>query len=585
MALECPTVPKTGAIGLEQRRACPQAHAGVARHDRERGDMPALLIPEHPHFEDESERLVWDALRARLRDGDVLLHGVRITDPRHGEVEIDLLLLMPDCGAAVIEVKGGHVTFAGGQWRQNDASGSHEIDPVRQARNGVYALKRYLEGQPTWSRGALRAGWLLAFPYVAVSGAMGPEARRDLILGRDDLPEAAGIAYDRLWSPESQTPLPAQGWVESALDLLLGVPDTERAILARTEARLRHSDELTAAQATLLAVVRNNPRIEITGSAGTGKTWLAIEQARRWAQAGERVCFVSYGRGVAEMARRAAQTLPRSQQPAYVGTFHQLGYQWGVHPGPAEPGDFWTAAAPARMTEAAGALDSSARFTAFVVDEAQDFADSWWTALLASAASDSFRLAVFRDDEQVVFSDRKGRPDLPLTPLVLDENLRNARQIVDTFRPLLTSPVTAMGGDGFPVRYVQCDPDAVMDAADTAVMTLHDHGGWLPEHIALLTTKHRHPVQAQQADDKVAYWDGLWSDHTVFYSTVSGFKGLERPVVVLAVNGFHDGIDPRSVLYAGMSRARDLLVVVGAPDELAMILTPKMMRRLERGVA
>jgi superfamily I DNA/RNA helicase len=235
------------------------------------------------------------------------------------------------------------------------------------------------------------------------------------------------------------------------------------------------------------------------------------------------------------------------------------------------------------MTEAAVALESSARFTAFVVDEAQDFADSWWTALLASAASDSFRLAVFRDDEQVVFSDRRGRPDLPLTPLVLDENLRNAKQIVDTFRPLLNSPVTAMGGDGFPVRYVRCDPDAVMDAADTAVMTLHDHGGWLPEHIALLTTKHRHPVQAQQADDKVAYWDGLWADHTVFYSTVSGFKGLERPVVVLAVNGFHDGIDPRSVLYAGMSRARDLLVVVGAPDELAMILTPKMMRRLERG--
>ncbi|MFZ4485706.1 MAG: NERD domain-containing protein [Candidatus Nanopelagicales bacterium] len=547
--------------------------------------MPVLLIPEHPHFEDESERLVWEALRTHLRDGDVLLHGVRITDPRHGEVEIDLLLLMPDCGAAVIEVKGGHVTFTDGQWRQNDVSGSHEIDPVRQARNGVYALKRYLEGQPTWSRGALRAGWLLAFPYMTVSGAMGPEARRDLILGRDDLPEAAGIAYDRLWSPEFQTPLPGQGWVESALDLLLGVPDTEREILARTEARLRHSDELTAAQATLLAVVRNNPRIEITGSAGTGKTWLAIEQARRWAQAGERVCFVSYGRGVAEMARRATQALPRSQQPAYVGTFHQLGYQWGVHPGPAEPGDFWTAAAPARMTEAAGALDASARFTAFVVDEAQDFADSWWTALLASAASDSFRLAVFRDDEQVVFSDRKGRPDLPLTPLVLDENLRNAKQIVDTFRPLLTSPVTAMGGDGFPVRYIRCDPDAVMDAADTAVMTLHDHGGWLPEHIALLTTKHRHPVQAQQADDKVAYWDGLWADHTVFYSTVSGFKGLERPVVVLAVNGFHDGIDPRSVLYAGMSRARDLLVVVGAPDELAMILTPKMMRRLERGVA
>ena len=552
--------------------------------------MSVLLIPEHPHFEDESEQVVWEALRSQLRDGDVLLHGVRFTDLTHGEVEIDLLILMPDCGAAVIEVKGGHVTFTQGEWRQSDASGSRQIHPVTQARNGVYALKRYLEAQPSWSRGALRAGWLLAFPYLTVTGAMGPEARRDLILGREDLPEAAAITYDRLWSPEFQTPLPADGWVEAALDLLLGAPDSEREILARTEARLRHSDELAATQANLLSIVRNNPRIEITGSAGTGKTWLAIEQARRWAQMGERVCFVSYGRGVAEMARRATEALPSSQQPAYVGTFHQLGYQWGVHPGPAEPNDFWTAEAPTRMTEAARTLQPSSRFTAFVIDEAQDFADSWWTALLASAASDSFRLACFRDDEQSVFSDRKGRPDLPLTPLVLDENLRNAKQIVDTFRPLLTSPVTAMGGDGFPVQYVPCEPDDdmgnanVISMADTMVMSLHDHGGWLPEHIALLTTKHRHPEHLLQAEDKVAYWNGLWSDHTVFYSTVSGFKGLERPVVVLAVNGFHDGIDPRSVLYAGMSRARDLLVVVGAREELTRILTPKMMRRLERGI-
>ncbi len=552
--------------------------------------MAALTIPEHPHFEDQSEQVVWDALRSQLRDDDVLLHGVRFTDPTHGEVEIDLLILMPDCGAAVIEVKGGHVTFTQGEWRQSDASGSRQIHPILQARNGVYALKRYLEAQPSWSRGALRAGWLLALPYLTVTGAMGPEARRDLILGREDLPEAAAITYDRLWSPEFQTPLPADGWVEAALDLLLGAPDSDREILARTEARLRHSDELTAAHANLLGIIRNIPRIEVTGSAGTGKTWLAIEQARRWAQMGERVCFVSYGRGVAEMARRATETLPRSQQPAYVGTFHQLGYQWGVHPGPAEPNDFWTAEAPARMTEAARALEPSSRFTAFVIDEAQDFADSWWTALLGSAASDSFRLACFRDDEQSVFSDRKGRPDLPLTPLVLDENLRNTKQIVDTFRPLLTSPVTAMGGDGFPVQYVPCEPNDdigranVIRMADTMVMSLHDHGGWLPEHIALLTTKHRHPEQLLQAEDKVAYWNGLWSDHTVFYSTVSGFKGLERPVVVLAVNGFHDGIDPRSVLYAGMSRARDLLVVVGSRDELSMILTPKMLRRLERGI-
>lgn len=141
-----------------------------------------------------------------------------------------------------------------------------------------------------------------------------------------------------------------------------------------------------------------------------------------------------------------------------------------------------------------------------------------------------------------------------------------------------------MGGEGFPVEYVPCVQDDVMGAADDAVQALLDDRGWLPEHIALLTTKHRHPVQIEQANDRVAYWDDLWSENAVFYSTVSGFKGLERPAVVLAVNGFHDGIDPRSVLYAGMSRARDLLIVVGAEDELAAILNDKSMRRLRRGV-
>ena len=77
-----------------------------------RGGMTARLVPEHPRFEDDSERIVWEGLRDHLRDCDVLLHGVRFTDPVHGEVEIDLLVLMPDCGAIVIEVKGGHVAFA-----------------------------------------------------------------------------------------------------------------------------------------------------------------------------------------------------------------------------------------------------------------------------------------------------------------------------------------------------------------------------------------------------------------------------------------------------------------------------------------
>jgi len=85
---------------------------------------------------------------------------------------------------------------------------------------------------------------------------------------------------------------------------------------------------------------------------------------------------------------------------------------------------------------------------------------------------------------------------------------------------------------------------------------------WNLGEIALLTTKHRHPIQLNKDVDKEAYWSELWEESDVFYGTVMGFKGLERSVVVLAVNGFQNDADVENVMYVGMTRARDRLVVV-----------------------
>ena len=52
------------------------------------------------------------------------------------------------------------------------------------------------------------------------------------------------------------------------------------------------------------------------------------------------------------------------------------------------------------------------------------------------------------------------------------------------------------------------------------------------------------------------------------------------PAVVLAVGGFHEDLDPRDVLYTGMSRARDLLIVVAPEDVLEGAGDRKSHRRL-----
>jgi len=130
------------------------------------------------------------------------------------------------------------------------------------------------------------------------------------------------------------------------------------------------------------------------------------------------------------------------------------------------------------------------------------------------------------------------------------------------------------------VRFVPCTSDEAVSVADDEAVALLDQG-WAPEHVALLTTGRRHPKQVeQQAHGQDAYWATYWDGQDLFYGHVLGFKGLERPAVVLAVNGFRSPERAAEMLYVGLSRARDLLVVCADPGLIRATAGPDVSARL-----
>ncbi len=216
-------------------------------------------------------------------------------------------------------------------------------------------------------------------------------------------------------------------------------------------------------QASLLGVTRLLNRVEIRGGAGSGKTVLAIRQASDLASGkatGERqrVAVVCYSYGLAHHLRRSLLVGSSSKRPAFVGTFEDLARSWGIEiTGSRDDSDFWETQLPALMADRAAGLAPGERFDAVIVDEAQDFADDWWVPLVGALRDEvSGGIFAYSDERQRVFA-RFGRPPLALVPLVLDHNLRNTRQIAQSFVTLAPTSMVLRGGDGPEVEFVPVD--------------------------------------------------------------------------------------------------------------------------------
>ena len=528
-------------------------------------------IPPNPDFNDGqlAEKAVWELLRAALPEDVVLAHSVQVRSGR-AEHEIDILVLWPGVGLAAIEVKGGLVTNEHGQWYQSGGQdGKRPIqDPLAQSQGSMHAFKEWLQDQ-LGSRLTSRFVYMAAFPYSAVPAEWVRSGNpRALILDQDDCKNPSELIRRAIETEGGGSGPLAASFLERIVPKLVGSldqPDTSGAGQAEVEDA---QDQLTERQSVLLSATRSLTRIKFSGGAGSGKTWLALQKARQLCKDGKRVGLFCYNKGLGLYFRNQVSGW-RSAKPAFTGEFHEYVLSLGVPEGVGQ--DYFDKEMPRLLKELAEGLPSGEKFDAVIVDEGQDFAPLWWNALRACLKDPATgEIYAFMDDHQDVYNRFDGESAITdLVPIHIDDNLRNTRKIADTFKGFAGDKFTPRGSTGLPVRRVECSTEDALDVAGDCVDALIDDG-WSNNQIALLTTKSRHPIHQAfyEAGTIDEYWREFHANEAEFYGHVLGFKGLERSVVILCVNGFKEMSRAAELLYVGLSRARCLLVVVGDSELL-----------------
>lgn len=535
-----------------------------------------LCVPSEPEFDDGqvAEKAVWNRLRRRLPDDVVLAHSVGV---RNGGVEheIDLLVLWPGVGLAAIEVKGGLVRVDNGQWQQSDRGGWRNIkSPPAQCQSSKHSFKTWIGhqlGTPLTSRFAD----MVCLPYTEVPSDWSMAGYpRTLIMDEHDIDDPAIVIRRAIEAEGSGISALPSSYMDRIARRLQGNFEPRETVGGSTRELEHEQDHLTERQSAVLSATRSLTRVRFTGGAGSGKTWLAVEKALRLCKEGKRVGLICYNKGLGQYLRNQMSSR-RQATPAFTGEFHEYAKSLGVEDGSGQ--EYFDVEMPSQLKELAEDFPLDRKLDAVVIDEAQDIAPLWWDSLVACLKDPSAgEFHAFMDDGQDVYrrwDENDGGdfdPVADLVPIHIDDNLRNTRKIAETFKCFAGNYFTPRASTGLPVRRVECSSDEALDMASDCVDALIDEG-WANNQIALLTTKHRHPVHLDHFEQGTLakYWQDFHAGEGEFYGHVLGFKGLERSAVVLCVNGFKDLDRAAEQLYVGLSRARSLLVVVGDSQLLA----------------
>ena len=557
-----------------------------------------------------AERRIYDLLSRSLGNEYTVHHAVAWQSAdKNGRIEdgeVDFIVVHPNFGVLLIEVKGGGIRYSPeeGQWYSiNRDNEEFKIkDPMAQVRACMHNLKRHLTSNAITQQFAAsyRLAYAVWFPNVVRSQLqLGmPHYHDDIVLTSDDFVDPE-VGLRRAYSYFGQAPGQPQHREIStdgmlAIDQLLAptIVIPPNALLAHIHNDEAEVNRLTREQFEALDRLSRHKRLMIRGSAGTGKTILALDKARRFAVQGLRVLLLSNNQPLINSLRVQVEQQPHeisslitvvSVRDLCIALAKASGIPYNLIDNPTQD-DFGRQlrASISKLQD----RSSGAFVDAILVDEGQDIDKPVWTQLpkLLRDPRGGY-LYVFYDPAQ-----RDGDDDWepPIgrdrREVLLTTNCRNTQSIFrlsQLFYHGLEQPVCA-GPEGQDVQFVDLKAHGAGDddegeAEKASVQAVLDSlivkEGVKPEHILIITCKGMQKsvwYKTRSVGQHTLTWHSDGSRQgSVALATLRQAKGLERRIVILSeLSGLGTVSNRNPLLYVAISRAMFHLVVIGAREQL-----------------
>jgi hypothetical protein len=314
-------------------------------------------------------------------------------------------------------------------------------------------------------------------------------------------------------------------------------------------------------------------RLRVMGTAGSGKTQLALSEYAAAIEAGLCPLYVCYNRPLADHIQTLVPDGGR------VTSFHMLSDAFarerGNTPNYAAP-DVWEKI-EAEMT--VSPLPANWQYDVLIVDEGQDFSSAWRDILLRMLRPEG-RAIWLEDPNQNLY----GKESVPLPGWVTlhsDTNYRSPRQIVELLATIgaTDTPVEAgspfKGADIEELVYQEGDTEAMLAQTRRAV-TLCLGAGFTREDIAIASFRGREKSAILHLDqlsdvhtlksftgEYDLFGNPQYRDGGLLAESVYRFKGQSAPAIIFTEIDFEemDQLVLRK-LFVGMTRARLKLVLV-----------------------